>query len=114
MDLEKTAGHKSRGYVVGHGLWKCSDTYILDIIVTDADAKSYKHSPLRTMIEGVTQKKRYLDIFLERHKTFMPLVYAAEEMAEKEVKTFEGRIIVLLAEKWGQAYLLRCVARCGQ
>jgi hypothetical protein len=108
-DLEKI-GHESRGDVAVHGLWKRGETCILDIVVTDTDAKAHEQSTSRNAIEGAARKKKkkYLDACLARRKTFMPLSYSVDGMAGKEARAFEKRIAALLAEKWGRAYSEMC------
>ena len=55
--------------------------------ITDTDAKSYKHSFWRTRIKEVAlkkqKKKKYPDTCLGCCKTFIPLSYAVDEMAQK-------------------------------
>ena len=77
-----------------------SETYILDIVVIDTDNKSNKHMSSMTAVNGMARKKKqYLDACLERCKTFMPLVYPVDGVAEKEAMAFEKCIASLLAEK---------------
>ena len=88
---------------------KRGEICLLDIVVTETDAKSYKHLSSRVMIKGLIQKKKkkYLDTCVDCRKTFMPLSYALDGIG-KEPRTFNKRIATIIAEKWGQAYSEMC------
>ena len=100
------AGDKARGDVSINGLWKKGQTCILDIRVTDTDAKSYASSSLSKVLEKAAKvkKDKYLNACLERRRTFIPLVYSVDGMACKETKAFEKWVALLLATKHDHQY----------
>lgn len=100
------AGDEARGDVAVHGLWKKGETCILDIRVTDTDAKSYASTSSAKVLEKAAKvkKDKYLDVCLERRRSFAPIVYSVDGMACKEAKAFEKRIASLLASKMDRRY----------
>jgi len=100
------AGIEARGDVSAHGLWKNGETCIMDIRITDTDAKSYSSSTSRKVLEKAAREKKdkYLDACLERRRSFVPLVYSVDGMACKEARAFEKRVASLLASKWDRRY----------
>ena len=56
------------GGVVIQGLWKRNKTCILEICVTDTDAKAYKGLSSRTMLDAVAWVKqtKYLKVCLDQ------------------------------------------------
>ena len=51
-------GDEARGDVAVYGLWKKSETCILDICVTDVDAKSYASCASKKVLERAAKKKK--------------------------------------------------------
>ena len=100
------AGNEARGDIAVHGLWKSGETCILDMRVTDTDAKSYVGSSSAKVLEKAAKAKKdkYLDACLERRKSFTPLVYSVDGLACKEARAFEKRVASLLASKWERQY----------
>ena len=103
---KKVAGNNARGDIAIHGLWKRGETCILDMRITDTDAKSYVGSSSAKVLEKAAKAKKdkYLDACLERRKSFTPLVYSVDGMACKEARAFEKRVASLLASKWERRY----------
>ena len=97
-----TAGNKAHGDVSAHGLWKKGKTCIMDIRITDTDAKSYSSSSSRKVLEKAARQKKdkYLGTCLEWRRSFVPLVYLVDGMVCKEARAFEKRVTSLLASKW--------------
>ena len=62
------AGDEARGDVLVHGLWKRGEDCVLDIRVTDTDAKSYSSSSSAKVLEKAAKQKKdkYLDACIER------------------------------------------------
>ena len=100
-------GDKARGDVAIQGLWKCSNTCILDICVADMDVKAYKGLSSRAVIDAVARvkKAKYLKACLDQQRTFVPLAYSVDGMAGIEARTFENRITSLLRARWGREYI---------
>ena len=101
-----TAGDEARGDVMIHGLWKSGSSCVLDIRVTDTDAKSYLSTSSAKVLERAAKlkKDKYLDACLQRRRSFVPLVYSVDGMACKEAKAFEKCVASLLAPKWDRRY----------
>ena len=95
-------GDKARGDLAIQGLWKRGETCILDICVTDTDAKAYRHLFSRAVLEVAARVKnaKYLKACLDQRRTFMPLAYSVDGMAGIEARAFEKRITSLLAATW--------------
>ena len=102
----KTLGPDARGDVMVHGLWKTGQSCVLDVRVSDTDAKSYKSKSSAKVLEAAEKEKKdkYLHACLERRRSFMPLCYSVDGMAGKEAKAFEKRIASMLAAKWESPY----------
>ena len=79
---------------------------MLDIRVTDTDAKSYQNIASAKVLERAAKEKKdkYLDACLERRRSFVPLIYSVDGMACKEATAYEKRIASLLASKWERQY----------
>ena len=88
------------------GLWKRGETCILDICVTDEDAKAYKGRSLRTVLEVAAwvKKAKYLKTCLDQRCTFALLSHSVDGMAGHGARTFEKHITSLLAAKLGREY----------
>ncbi len=100
------AGEEARGDIGIHGLWKRGQTCILDVRITDTDAKSYAASSSAQVLERASKEKRdkYTAACIERRRSFTPLVYSVDGLPCKEARAFERRVASLLASKWDRAY----------
>ena len=85
-------GDEARGDVAIQGIWKRGETCILDICVTDTDAKAYKGLSSRTVLEAAARvkKAKYLKACLDQRRTFAPLAYSVNGMAGVKVCFFES------------------------
>jgi hypothetical protein len=99
-------GDGARGDVEVYGLWKKGEGCVLDIQVTDTDAKSYASSSSEKVLERAAKAKKakYLDACLERRRSFTPLVYSVDGMACKEARAWEKRVASLIASKMDRSY----------
>ena len=99
-------GDEARGNVKVHGLWDKGSDYILDIQVTDTDARSYQSITSEKVLERAAnvKKSKYLEACLERRRSFIPLVYSVDGMVCKEVRAFEKRVTSLIATKLDRQY----------
>ena len=106
IDAKKRRVDEARGDVKIHGLWDKGSDCILDIRVTDTDAKSYIPYTSRKVLERAAKEKKdkYLAPCLERRRSFVPLIYSVDGMACKEAKAFERRVASLMASKWDRQY----------
>ena len=100
------AGDEARGDVMVHGLWKKGESCILDVRVTDTDAKSYRATSSAKVLERAAREKKgkYEQACLDQRRSFMPLIYSVDGMRGKEAEVFEKRIAALLSQKWSRAY----------
>jgi hypothetical protein len=99
-------GDEARGDVKIHGLYDKGRACILDVRITDTDAKSYTPYSSRKVLEKAAKEKKdkYLAACLERRCSFIPLIYSVDGMACIEAKVFERRVASLLATKWDRQY----------
>jgi hypothetical protein len=108
---EQTAtGEDERGDLLIRGFWARGTDCILDVRVTDSDAKSYcKRDPAKVLESQEKEKKRkYLEACLERRRHFTPFVCSADGMLGREAKTFAKRLAAKLANKWEKSYSQVC------
>ena len=89
-----------------HGLWETGSGCVLDICISDTDAKSYADKTSKRVLEDHAKRKKakYLQSCLDRRRSFAPLVYSVDGMACKEAQAFEKRIVSHLADKWNRPY----------
>ena len=71
------------------------------IRITDNDTPSYSRNFSKKVLDQVVnaRKATYLQPYIDRRRSFTPLVYLVDEMACKEEKVFEKRIASHLARK---------------
>jgi hypothetical protein len=99
--------HKNRGEIRGdvsiRGLWNRGTDCIIDVRVTDTDAKSNLSKDPAKVLEAheKEKKKKYLGACLEQRRTFTPFVVSTDGLIGKEAKTLLKKLSTLLAEKWG-------------
>jgi hypothetical protein len=100
------ARDEARGDIAVHGLWEKGKTCILDIRITDTDAKSYAGSSSAKVLEKAAKAKKdkYEAACIARRRTFTPLVYSVDGMACKEALAFEKRLASLMATKHERRY----------
>ena len=83
---------------------------IIDVRVTDTDAKSNLSKDPAKVLEAheKKKKKKYLEACLEQRRTFTPFVVSTDGLIGKEAKTLLKKLSTLLAEKWGKSYAEVC------
>jgi hypothetical protein len=81
-------------------------TAIFDIRVTDTDAKSYRGQSAHKIIarQEKAKKDKYVDVCVERHRQFTPLVYGVYGLLGSEARAASKRLACLLSKKWKHAY----------
>ena len=101
---------EKRGDVGIFGLWTRGRQAILDVRVTDTDARSYRHkAPARVLAEQEREKKdKYHARCQELRKDFTPLIYSVDGMAGREAIAAEKAIALALSRKWGRPYPMMC------
>eukprot|EP00957_Ditylum_brightwellii_P202372 15329844-Ditylum_brightwellii.AAC.1 len=66
-------------------LWKHQVDTIIDVRITDTDAKSYISRPLETVLAAQEKEKgKYLNSCLEQNRHFSPFVIYVDVMLGKE------------------------------
>jgi hypothetical protein len=104
-NLQKSRG-EIRGDVSIRGLWNRGTDCIIDVRVTDTDAKSNLSKDPAKVLEAHEKenKKKYLKAFLEQRSYFTSFVVSTDGLIGKEAKTLLKKLSTLLAEKWGKSY----------
>jgi hypothetical protein len=93
------------------GFWAKGTDCILDVHVTDTDAKkSYcKCTPAKVIKSQDKEKKRqYLDNFLKLRWHFTPFVASVDGLLGREAETFSKCLTSKLALKWQRTYSEVC------
>ena len=121
MDKEKTEkpcvekitsnhNEEDRGDLLIRSFWDRATDLIVDVRITDTDAKSYKSRSPAKILESQERekKKKYLEPCLERRRHFTPFVVSADGLKGKEATAFLKRLSILLARKWQKPYSVVC------
>ena len=79
------AGQEAKGAVLVHNLWETGSGCVLDICISDTDARSYANKTSKRVLEDHVKgkKSKYLQPCLDRWRSFAPLVYSVDGMACK-------------------------------
>ena len=103
-------GKDKRGEILIQGFWARGTDCILDVRVTDTDAKSYcKRLPAKVLETHEKEKKRkYLGACLERRRHFTPFVCSVDGLLGREATIFSKRPAAKLAVKWQRTYSEVC------
>ena len=102
----RKSGEGERGDVMIRGLWQTGTECIIDVRVTDTDAKSNLSSPPATVLakHERQKKKKYLANCLEQRRTFLPFVASTDGLLGFEAKNLLKQISNKLVDKWQQPY----------
>ena len=76
------ASQEARGDVLVHGLWETGSGCVLDICISDTDARSYADKTSKRVLEDHAKRKKskYLQQWLDRRRSFAPLVYSVDNV----------------------------------
>jgi hypothetical protein len=89
------------------GLWTAGADCILDVHVTDADAKC--HSPFKVPdLQEKEKKRKHLGACLQSCRHFTPFVLSVNGLLGRGAETLAKRLAVELAEKWQKPCLQAC------
>jgi hypothetical protein len=93
---------KSGGDLHIRGFWARRMDVIVDVRVTDTDAKSYRtRDPHKVLATQEREKKqKYLDACLKQRKHFTPFVVSTNGLIRREAGKLLKRLSLQLAEKW--------------
>ena len=83
---------------------------ILDIIITNLDAKTYrKRDPAAVLQQKEKAKKcKYMSACLKKCKHFTPLAFSTNGLYGQEADAFMKCMASLLAKKWAHLYSQVC------
>jgi len=99
-----------RGDINIRGLWKAQHETIVDVRITDTDAKAYRHTePANVLRNGEREKKKkYLQSCLAQRRSFTPFVVSTDGLIGIEGRSLLKQISRKLAAKWEQPYSVVC------
>jgi hypothetical protein len=100
------SGDEDRGDLLIRGFWARGTDAIVDVRVTDTDAKSYcSRDPHKVLAQQEREKKKkYLDACLEQRRHFTPFVVSTDGLVGREAGELLKRLSLRLAEKWERPY----------
>ncbi len=106
----EATGKSERGDLLLRGFWAQGTNCIVDVRVTDTDAKSYrKRDPAKVLETGEKEKKKkYPESCLEQRRHFTPFVVSVDGLLGREASTFAKRLAAKLAQKWKRSYSQTC------
>jgi hypothetical protein len=107
---KEAAPEDERGDLLIRGFWTRGTDCILDVRVTDTDAKSYRKRPPAKVIETQEKekKRKYLENCLKQRRHFTPFVVSVDGLLGREAATFSKRLAAKLASKWQRSYSEVC------
>jgi hypothetical protein len=100
------SGDKDHGDLLIRGFWARGTDAIVNVRVTDTDAKSYcSHDPHKVLAQQEREKKnKYLDACLEQRRHFTPFVVPTNGLVGREAAELLKRLSLRLSEKWERPY----------
>jgi len=100
------SGNNDRGDILFRGLHSNTDECIVDVRVTDTDAKSYRTSSPEKVIESQEKRKKskYLKPCHEQRRSFTPFVVSVDGLMGREAKALLKRLAHHLTDKWKKPY----------
>jgi hypothetical protein len=99
-------GDDERGDLLIQGFWARGTDAIIDVHVTDTDAKYYRSKdPHNVLAQHEKEKKwKYLASCTVQRKHFMPFVVSTDGLLGHEATELLKRLSLHLADKWQQPY----------
>mmetsp|Transcript_13619 Transcript_13619/g.19848 ORF Transcript_13619/g.19848 Transcript_13619/m.19848 type:complete len:155 (-) Transcript_13619:31-495(-) len=93
---------KPCGDVGIRGLWQRQTDCIIDVRITDSDAKSYRNRTIANHLKAqeAEKKKKYHFLCQENRKNFSPFVATVDGVLGREAKMVLKQIARALATKW--------------
>jgi hypothetical protein len=102
-----------RGDILLLGFWTCGTDCIVDVRVTNTDAKSYRHrDPVKVIAMQEKEKKGEVPRTLsQQQRHFTPFVCSTNGLLGREAETLAKRLVAKLSNKWQMTYaqVCRCV-----
>ena len=96
--------------VSSHSLWKLGTTTMFDIQIVNLNTGSYlRMTPEMALAKSEKEKKDfYLQDFLERRRTFTPMVYSADVIPGAEAVAAQKSLAAILSSKLKWEYSEMC------
>jgi hypothetical protein len=100
--IDKPTSEDDRGDILLHGFWAHGTDCMVDVQVTDTDAKSYCHGDPTNMIATQEREKKhnYLEACLKQRRHFTPFVCSTDGLLGQKANTFAKQLAAKLATKW--------------
>ena len=107
-DATDTSG--DRGDLLIRGFWENGMDAIIDVRITDTDAKSYaSRDPKKILLsQEKEKKKKYLDRCLLQRRSFTPFVVSVDGLIGTEASNLLKQLSKRLSEKWRKPYSVTC------
>jgi hypothetical protein len=108
MDATDTNG--DRGDLLIRGFWENGMDAIIDVRITDTDAKSYASRDPKKILQSQEKekKKKYLDRCLLQRRAFTPFVVSVDGLIGYEASNLLKQLSKRLADKWHKTYSVTC------
>ena len=108
--LNSKKGDEEKGDLLIRGLWDRATDLIVDVRISNTDAKSYRSRTPAKVLESQERekKKKYLEACLENRRHFTPFVVSADGLKGREATALLRRLSSLLAKKWQKPYSVVC------
>ena len=108
--LYRNNANEDRGDILIRGLWANGTDCIIDVRITDVDAKSQRSRPSHKVLDAheKEKKKKYLGACLEQRRHFSPFVVSTDGLIGKESRTLLNTLSAALALKWEKPYSEIC------
>jgi hypothetical protein len=99
-----------RGDLLIRGLWSLGTDCILDVRVSDIDAKSYLSQPPAKVLEAQEKlkTKKYAQACADQRRHFTPFVASTDGMLGRQAQTVLVRLATLISKKSGKPYSKVC------
>jgi hypothetical protein len=101
---------EDRGDILIRGLWARGTDCIINVCITDVDARlNRSKSPDKVLAAHESEKKKkYLEARLEQRRHFSPFVVSTDGLFGREAKILLKKLSALLAKKWEKPYSEVC------
>jgi hypothetical protein len=101
---------EDRGDLLIRGLWQNGTDCIIDVRVTDINAKSQRHFPPDKVLlkHERKRKSKHLNACLDQRQHSTPFVLSTDGQLGIEAKVLLKRLSDLLADKWDKPYSVVC------
>ena len=110
MPLTTQPCDSRKGYLLVRGFWDRITGCIVDVSITNTDAKSYRNkTPAKVLaMQEDKKKKKYLKSCKEQRRHFVPIVVSSDGLLGTEAKALLTRLAMKITHKWDWPYSLVC------